>query len=86
MWEKLKSIFFNHKVSRAVVLEREFKNLTLSSMNIFEYYCQKLKDLDDQLQDVKSLVYEKCLVLQLVCGLPLKYDIVVAYIHQNLPD
>ena len=55
-------------------------------MNSLEEYCQKLKDIADQLSDVKSLVSENRLVLQLVRGLPPEYDTIAAYINQALPD
>ncbi|KAL4589851.1 hypothetical protein LXL04_002762 [Taraxacum kok-saghyz] len=55
-------------------------------MNSFEDYCQKLKDLADQLHDVENPVSEKRLVLQLVRGLPPEYDTTAAYINQTLPD
>lgn len=48
-------------------------------------YCQRLKDLSDQLNDVDCSVKDKQLVLQLVRGLPTEYDPVGAYINQTLP-
>ncbi|KAL4584405.1 hypothetical protein LXL04_009006 [Taraxacum kok-saghyz] len=56
------------------------------SMNSLEEYCQKLKDLSDQLTDVESPVSQNRLVLQLVRGLPPEYDTTAAYINQTLPD
>ncbi|CAH1418611.1 unnamed protein product [Lactuca virosa] len=85
-WEKIKNLFLNNKGSRAAALEQEFTNLTLRSMNSLDEYCQKLKDLADQLTDVENPVSEKRLVLQMVRGLPPEYDTAAAFINQTLPD
>lgn len=84
-WEKIKHIFLNNKGSRAAALEHEFTNLTLRSMQSLDEYCQRLKDLADQLNDVDNPVNEQRLVLQLVRGLPPEYDTAAAYINQTLP-
>ncbi|CAH1435467.1 unnamed protein product [Lactuca virosa] len=55
-------------------------------MNSLDEYCQKLKDLADQLTDVENPVSEKRLVLQMVRGLPPEYDTAAAFINQTLPD
>ncbi|KAL4574806.1 hypothetical protein LXL04_021644 [Taraxacum kok-saghyz] len=85
-WERVKNLFLNNKGSRAAALEHEFTTLTLRSMNSLEDYCQKLKDLADQLKDVDSPVSENRLVLQLVRGFPSEFDTTAAYINQTLPD
>lgn len=69
-WDRIKTIFLNNKNSRAATLEPDFTTLTLSSCSSMEEYCQKLKDLADQLTDVDHHVTESRLVLQLVRGLP----------------
>ncbi|KAI3525936.1 hypothetical protein L1887_05072 [Cichorium endivia] len=84
-WSRIKAIFLNNKGSRAAALEHEFNNLTLKSMPSLEAYCQKLKELGSQLNDVDCLVNEQRLVLQLVRGLPAEYDTVALYINQSLP-
>ncbi|KAI3509941.1 hypothetical protein L1887_25466 [Cichorium endivia] len=85
-WKKLQSIFLNNKGSRAAALEHEFNNLKLSSMSSLDEYCQRLKDLSTQLDDVESPVTGKRLVLQLVRGLPSEFDTVASYINQSLPS
>ena len=62
-WNKLKTNFLNNKGSRAAALEQEFSNLTLGACSSMEAYCQKLKDLVDQLGDVDNPVTETRLVL-----------------------
>lgn len=49
-------------------------------------YCQRLKDLGDQLNDVDSPMNEQRIVLQLVRGLPNKYNTVGSYINQTIPS
>lgn len=51
-----------------------------------EDYCQKLKDLAEQLNDVESPVPESRLVLQLVPGLPPEYDVTTSLINQSSPS
>ncbi|KAI3724612.1 hypothetical protein L2E82_36395 [Cichorium intybus] len=84
-WSRIKAIFLNNKGSRATALEHEFNNLTLKSMPSLEAYCQKLKELGSQLNDVDCPVNDQRLVLQLVRGLPAEYDTVASYINQSLP-
>ncbi|KAI3669195.1 hypothetical protein L6452_40422 [Arctium lappa] len=85
-WNKLKTNFLNNKGSRAATLEQEFSNLTLGACSSMEAYCQKLKDLADQLGDVDNPVTEARLVLQMVRGLPPEFDVVGAYINQSSPS
>ncbi|KAI3673913.1 hypothetical protein L6452_40044 [Arctium lappa] len=84
-WHKVKEIFLNNKGSRAAALEHEFNNLTLRATTSLEAYCQRLKDLASQLEDVECPVTANRLVLQLVRGLPSEFDTVAAYINQTLP-
>ncbi|KAF5778428.1 hypothetical protein HanRHA438_Chr12g0558761 [Helianthus annuus] len=85
-WNRIKKIFLNNKGARAATLEQEFTNLHLRSMPSLEAYCQRLKELSDQLADVDSPMTEQRLVLQLVRGLPIEYDTVGSYINQSLPS
>ncbi|KAJ0799917.1 putative RNA-directed DNA polymerase [Helianthus annuus] len=85
-WDRIKKIFLNNKGSRAAALEQEFTNLHLRSMPSLEAYCQRLKELSDQLANVDSPINEQRLVLQLVRGLPAEYDTVASYINQSLPS
>ncbi|KAJ9544323.1 LOW QUALITY PROTEIN: hypothetical protein OSB04_024030 [Centaurea solstitialis] len=83
-WNKVKEIFLNNKGSRAAALEHEFNNLTLRAATSLEAYCQRLKDLASQLEDVEYPVTANRLMLQLVRGLPSEFDTVAAYINQTL--
>ncbi|XP_076899533.1 uncharacterized protein LOC143553416 [Bidens hawaiensis] len=57
-WDRVKNIFLSNKQSRAAALETKFTNLTLAKCASLEDYCQKLKELADQLEDVDHPVEE----------------------------
>ncbi|KAK1428496.1 hypothetical protein QVD17_17331 [Tagetes erecta] len=84
-WVKLQQIFLNNKHARAATLENKFSNLTLSACSSFDDYCQTLKDLAGQLQDVDQPVTDSRLVIQMVRGLPVEYDTIGAIINQSKP-
>ncbi|XP_074282641.1 uncharacterized protein LOC141607178 [Silene latifolia] len=84
-WNRVKNIFLNNKGARAASLESEFHNLKLRKFPSFDAYCQRLRELSDQLKDVGAVITDQRLVLQLVRGLPKEYDTVAAYINQTLP-
>ncbi|KAJ0445590.1 hypothetical protein HanIR_Chr16g0844641 [Helianthus annuus] len=84
-WVKLEGIFLNNKGSRATTLEHDFTNLTLGACASLDEYCQKLKDIAEQLGDVGFPVSEPRLVMQLVRGLPSEYDVTAALINQTSP-
>ncbi|XP_022030424.1 uncharacterized protein LOC110931335 [Helianthus annuus] len=48
-------------------------------------YCQKLREIASQLEDVDQPVSESHLIIQLVSGLPPEYDVVAAQLHKDLP-
>ncbi|KAI3723538.1 hypothetical protein L2E82_35181 [Cichorium intybus] len=85
-WKRIRDIFLNNKGSRATALEHEFTNLTLTACSSMDEYCQRLKELADQLTDVENPVTEQRLVLQLVRGLPNEYDTVASFINQSSPS
>jgi hypothetical protein len=57
-WTRLQNLFLNNKGSRAAALEHQFADHTLRGMPNLETYCQKLKEISDQLSDVNSPVTE----------------------------
>jgi len=85
IWKKIQGIFLSNKGSRVAALEHEFTNLQLTECSSMDEYCQKLKDLAEQLADVDNPVSEARLVLQLVRGLPAEYDVVGTLINQSSP-
>ncbi|XP_022008336.1 uncharacterized protein LOC110907700 [Helianthus annuus] len=85
-WVKLENQFLNNKGSRATTLEHEFTTLTIGACSSLEEYCQKLKEIADQLGDVGFRVSDGRLVMQLVRGLPAEYDVTAAIINQTSPS
>ncbi|KAJ0879831.1 putative RNA-directed DNA polymerase [Helianthus annuus] len=84
-WIHLENIFLNNKGSRATTLEHDFTTLTLGACSSLDDYCQKLKEIANQLGDVGFPVSEARLVMQLVRGLPAEYEVTAAIINQNAP-
>ncbi|KAI3830301.1 hypothetical protein L1987_04439 [Smallanthus sonchifolius] len=84
-WLKIQEIFLSNKGSRVAALEHAFTNLTLAGSSSMEEYCQRLKEIAEQLNDVGYPVPEGRLVLQLVRGLPQEYDPTAAFINQYSP-
>ncbi|XP_021995508.1 uncharacterized protein LOC110892666 [Helianthus annuus] len=84
-WNCIKRIFHNNKGPRVAALEQQFVNLKLRDTASIAEYCQRLKDIGTQLNDLDSKVDDQKLVLQMVRGLPAEYDITGALIIQQLP-
>ncbi|KAJ0563868.1 putative RNA-directed DNA polymerase [Helianthus annuus] len=84
-WIHLENIFLNNKGSRATTLEHDFTTLTLGACSSLDDYCQKLKEIANQLGDVGFPVSEARLVMRLVRGLPAEYEVTAAIINQNAP-
>ncbi|XP_022023753.1 uncharacterized protein LOC110924016 [Helianthus annuus] len=85
-WVKLEKIYLSNKKARVGALETKFCNLTLSACSSLDDYCQRLKDLANQLEDVDHRVTEERLVLQLVQGLHAEYDTTASLINANNAD
>nr|XP_043637890.1 uncharacterized protein LOC122608882 [Erigeron canadensis] len=84
-WVRLQNVFLNNKGSRAATLEHSFTNLKLAACFSMEEYCQKLKDLSEQLKEVDQPCNEARMVMQLVRGLPPEYRVVASLINQQSP-
>ncbi|XP_076932675.1 uncharacterized protein LOC143598318 [Bidens hawaiensis] len=85
IWMKLENIFLDNKTARAGQLNQQFSNLTLTACTSLDDYCQKLKELANQLGDVGKPVLDSSLVTQLVQGLPPEYAVAGALINQLAP-
>ncbi|XP_021975146.1 uncharacterized protein LOC110870263 [Helianthus annuus] len=68
-WDRVKAIFLNNKGPRCAALQQKFINLILSAPPSLDVYCQTLRDLEAQLNDIGSPINEQILVLQLVHGI-----------------
>ncbi|XP_021984957.1 uncharacterized protein LOC110880822 [Helianthus annuus] len=85
-WLKLEKIYLSNKKARAGALETKFFNLTLAACSSLDNYCERLKDLVNQLEDVDHSVTEERLVLHLVRGLSAKFDTTASLINANNAD
>ncbi|KAJ0836852.1 putative RNA-directed DNA polymerase [Helianthus annuus] len=84
-WTRVKTIFLNNKGPRAMALQHELTNITLASMPNLESYCQRIRDLSDQLAAVDCPLSNTQRILHLVNGLPREYDTTASILNQNLP-
>ncbi|XP_071741111.1 uncharacterized protein [Rutidosis leptorrhynchoides] len=69
VWDRLKGIFHDNEQTRAIHLQQRFSNIRLENFTNVSYYCQELKNISDQLNNVGSNLKDKQLVLQLIAGL-----------------
>ncbi|XP_022029035.1 uncharacterized protein LOC110930114 [Helianthus annuus] len=85
-WLKMEKFYLSNKRVRAVALETRFCNLTLAACSSLDDYCQRLKELANQLGDVDQPITDSRLVLQLVRGLPSEFDTTAALINSQDAD
>ncbi|XP_021995239.1 uncharacterized protein LOC110892381 [Helianthus annuus] len=83
-WERVKNLFLNNKGSRSAALQHELTNLTLSAMPDLDSYCQRIRELADQLGAVDCLLTNTQRILYLVRGLPREYDTTTSILNQSL--
>lgn len=84
-WKRLRDIFQDNQNSRAVTLEQEFSHTHMGDFPTASAYCQRLKELSDQLKNVGAPVSNDRLVLQLVAGLTDAYNGVGTLLRQSNP-
>ncbi|MCI15704.1 keratin type I cytoskeletal 9-like, partial [Trifolium medium] len=84
-WNRLTDIFEDNKNSRVVALEQDFSSTRMEDFHNVSAYCQRLKQLSDQLKNVGAPVSSHRLVLQLVSGLSKSYRGVATLIRQSIP-
>lgn len=84
-WKRVENLFLNNKGSRAAALQHELTNLTLAAMPSLDAYCQRIRELADQLTAVDCPINNTQRVLYLVRGLPREYDAVGSLLNQTLP-
>ncbi|XP_076938315.1 uncharacterized protein LOC143606425 [Bidens hawaiensis] len=83
-WERVKNLFLNNKGPRAAALQHELTNLTLSAMTDLEAYCQRVRELADQLSAVGCPINNTQRIIYLVRGLPREYDATASILNQSL--
>ncbi|XP_076889994.1 uncharacterized protein LOC143540929 [Bidens hawaiensis] len=84
-WNRLQDIYLNNKGHRATALETEFSNLRLQNFPSIEAYCQRIRDVGNQLADVGIPMSDERMVIHLVNGLLIEYDATGSYINQAMP-
>ncbi|XP_076888522.1 uncharacterized protein LOC143538970 [Bidens hawaiensis] len=84
-WQRVQNLFLNYKGPRAAFLQHELTNLTLASMPNLEAYCQRVRELADQLTAVDCPINNTQRIIHLVRGLPREYDATASLLNQNLP-
>ncbi|XP_021986152.1 uncharacterized protein LOC110882442 [Helianthus annuus] len=84
-WQRVKRLFVNNKGPRSQALQHELANLTLASMPSVEAYCQKVRELMDQLHALDFTMKDQQRVLHLVKGLPREYDTIASILNNSLP-
>ncbi|GAA0162544.1 hypothetical protein LIER_18613 [Lithospermum erythrorhizon] len=82
-WKRLHDIFQDNEGSRAVTLEQEFLGTHMLDFPSASAYCQRLKNLADQLRNVGAPMPDNRLVLQLVSNLTDAYNSVGTLIRQS---
>ncbi|XP_022019192.1 uncharacterized protein LOC110919223 [Helianthus annuus] len=85
-WQRVKRLFVNNKGSCAQALQQELTNLKLASLPSLEAYCQRIRELCDQLVAVDIPVTDNQRVLYLVSGLPREYDTIGTILNNSLPS
>lgn len=84
-WNRIAAMFKDNKHSRAVHLEHQFANTHLEDFPSTKAYCNRLKLLADQLENVDSPINNTRLVLKMISGLTDSYVGFVTYIQQHDP-
>ncbi|XP_062094305.1 uncharacterized protein LOC133800362 [Humulus lupulus] len=84
-WNRLADLFQDNKVSRAVMLEKEFTTTHLSNFPDVNAFIQRLKTLADQLANVGAKVSDARLVLCLLGGLTETYSNFVTVFQNKKP-
>ncbi|KAJ0530066.1 hypothetical protein HanLR1_Chr10g0362901 [Helianthus annuus] len=85
-WKRVKRLFVSNKGPRSQAIQHELANLTLASMTSLDEYCQKVRDLTDQLHALDFPMNDQQRVLHLVKGLPSEFDTIASILNNSLPS
>ena len=80
LWTSLAKLFRSQSKAKLMQLKSQFQSTKKDSLSIFSYFC-KLKDISDNLAMAESAVSDENFSMQLLNGLPLEYNVVVANIN-----
>ncbi|XP_006574124.1 uncharacterized protein LOC114367486 [Glycine soja] len=84
-WNRLCELFQDNKNACVIALEREFSHTNMKDFLNASVYCQRIKELLDQLKNVGASVLNNRLILQMVAGLIEAYQGVGTLIRQSNP-
>ncbi|KAC9994828.1 hypothetical protein E3N88_44956 [Mikania micrantha] len=84
-WKAIDNLFQDNKATRALLLKQKFANTRLENFSSMHDYCQQLKVLSDQLNNVDAPVDEHDLVLQTIAGLTEQYETVGTILQNTQP-
>ncbi|XP_050902653.1 uncharacterized protein LOC127114977 [Lathyrus oleraceus] len=82
-WKRLTNLSQDNQNARAATLEHEFSGVHMETFPNVYAYCPCMKKIFDQLRDVTSPMYNRCLVLQLISVLTDSYQGVATLIRQS---
>ncbi|XP_021985171.1 uncharacterized protein LOC110881112 [Helianthus annuus] len=84
-WKAIENIFQDNKATRALYLKQKFATTRLENFSSMHEYCQEIKVLADQLNNVDAAVDEQDLVLQTIAGLTEQYETVGTILQNTKP-
>ncbi|KAJ9541408.1 hypothetical protein OSB04_027914 [Centaurea solstitialis] len=87
-WTAVSNHFNDNKSARQVQLQQQFSNIHLETFPSMSAYCQQVKHLPDQLNNVGAPVDNQRLVTQLLSGLTDQYESISTILQHRepLPD
>ncbi|XP_022024118.1 uncharacterized protein LOC110924417 [Helianthus annuus] len=84
-WSALANLFQDNKATRTIDFNNKFATTRLDQFPTMSAYCQAMKVIYDQLQNVGSPITDEQLVLQLLTGLTEQYEGIAMIIQQTKP-
>ncbi|XP_035845877.1 uncharacterized protein LOC118492168 [Helianthus annuus] len=84
-WAALETLFQDNKVVRALYLKQMFNSTRFENFSNMATYCQELKVISDQLNNVEAPVDDQSLVLQTLAGLTDSYEAVATVLGNTKP-
>lgn len=81
IWLGLEKQFIGNKETHALLLDAEFRTFVQGSLSVANYCCH-LKTMADRLTDLSKLVWDRILVLNIVCGLIERFTYMGALIQR----
>ncbi|XP_022041143.1 uncharacterized protein LOC110943716 [Helianthus annuus] len=84
-WTAIATHFNDNKSARQVQLQQQFSNIRLENFSSMAAYCQQVKHLADQLDNIGAPVDNQRLVTQLLSGLTEQYESIFAVLQHQEP-